>query len=305
MKFRFSLRLFFRVLSYGVSVLLIAWIIAVQAGCMTMRTSDRDWRLRLAGTGQKLIPQFIDVTDTGGRRIHAIGIAATDSLPLVVLVHGSPGSADAFFNYLSDTALSTRARIVTLDRPGFGYTQGFGRAEPSQAAQADAVRAVVDRLAPQQKVLLVGHSLGGPVIARFAMDYPERTAGLVIVAGSIDPDLEEHPWWQAAIDPPPLKWLIPKSLWASNREIKFLEKELRDMLPGWNRITCPVKVLHAADDRLVPAENAHFARRMLVNSAGLDIQILPDGDHFILWNRYERVRDAILDMVSRENGKNR
>ncbi len=286
-----------RVFYFFLSLLAI-WMLAVQSGCLAMRTPDRLWPAAMQNKGQTLSPRFLDIPDPNGRTIHAVSVSAADSLPLVVLVHGSPGSADNYLAFLADTILTERARLVTLDRPGFGYTQDFGKAEPSQTAQAAAVQAVVNQLAPNQKVLLVGHSLGGPVVARFAMDYPERTAGLVLVAASIDPDLEEHPWWQSAIDPPPLKWLIPKSFWASNREIKFLEKELRAMLPLWERITCPVAVIHAVNDRLVPVGNADFARRVLTNCP-LKVDILPDGNHFILWNRHEKIREAIIEMVEK------
>ncbi len=287
-----------RVFYFFLSLLAI-WMLAVQSGCLAMRTPDRLWSAAMQNKGQTLPPRFLDIPDSNGRTIHAVSVSASDSLPLVVLVHGSPGSADNYLAFLADTILTRRARLVTLDRPGFGYTQGFGKAEPSQVAQAAAVQAVVHQLAPNQKVFLVGHSLGGPVVARFAMDYPEQTAGLVLVAASIDPDLEEHPWWQSAIDPPPLKWLIPKSFWASNREIKFLEKELREMSPLWGRITCPVTVIHAVNDRLVPVGNADFARRMLANCPDLKVDILPDGNHFILWNRHEKIREAIIEMVEK------
>lgn len=289
-------RRWLRRLMYVVLFLLAVWLIAVQAGCLAMRTPDAEWPAKLQKQGQTLAPQFIDA-HAAGRDIHAVAVGAADSLPLVIMVHGSPGSADAFLNYLADTVLSNRVRMAAIDRPGFGYTSGFGKAEPSLAAQSAAVKAAADRLAPGQRVILVGHSLGGPVIVRFAMDYPEQTAGLVIVAGSIDPDLEEHPWWQSAIDPPPLRWLIPKSLWTSNSEIIGLESELRAMMPRWGEVRCPVRVIQAMDDRLVPAANASFAKKMLVNCPDYQETMLPKGDHFILWSRPEVVREGILGLV--------
>ncbi len=291
------LRKYLRRLLYVLFGLLAAWLIAVQAGCLAMRTPDGEWPGKLQRQGQRLTPRFCDIPDPKGRMIHAVSISASDSLPWVVLVHGSPGSADAYLDFLGDTSLTKVAQLVTIDRPGFGYTQHFGRPEPSLAAQAAAVKTIVDQLAPHRKVFLVGHSMGGPVIARFAMDYPECTGGLVLVAGSIDPDMEEHPMWQAAINPPPLKWLIPRSFWASNYEIKALEAELRKMLPRWVDVRCPVTVLHAKNDRLVPVENADFARRMLVNCPDLRMDILPDGDHFILWSRHRKIRDAIEALI--------
>jgi pimeloyl-ACP methyl ester carboxylesterase len=285
--------------AYLALFLLVVWIIAVQAGCLTLRTPDKNWPEKLRKRGQTLPPQFLDIPDKNGRRIHAIYVSAADSLPLAVLVHGSPGSADAFLNYLADTNLTKIARLLTLDRPGFGYTEGFGKAETSQAAQAAAVQAAVNQLAPHQKVVLVGHSLGAPVIARFAMDFPEQTAGLLLVAGSIDPNLEEHPWWEAAIEAPPLKWLMPKSFRASNREIIFLEEELREMLPFWSKITCPVSVVHAQNDRLVPVGNVDFAKRVLTNCPDLKVTVLPDGDHFILWTRREIVTQALENLLKK------
>lgn len=295
-------RKLFHRLSYLFIILMTAWLVAVQAGCFAMRTPDNEWPEKLRLQGQHLTPRFCDVPDAKGRMIHFVSIGTADSLPLIVMVHGSPGASDAYLDYLADTVLSRQARMVTIDRPGFGYTQDFGRPEPSLAAQSAAVSAVVDQIAPDKKVWLIGHSLGGPVIARFAMDYPEQTAGLILVAASVDPEQEEHPFWQSAIDPPPLKWLIPKSFWASNYEIKALEGELRQMLPLWAGIRCPVTIVHAKDDQLVPVGNAAFARRMLVNCPDLKEQILPDGDHFILWNRHGKIRETMLDMLKSGRG---
>jgi len=290
-------RLFWLVLA----VLFTAWVVAIQAGCLAMRTPDREWPAKMQKNGQWLAPDFWDIPMPGYRSIHAVGVRRSDldsSAPMLVFVHGSPGSADAFLAYLADTMLSKVAAMVAFDRPGFGYTSGFGRPEGSLERQAAAVEAVVQRLAPGKKVILAGHSMGGPVIARYAMDHPAQVAGLVFVAGSIDPDLEEHPWWQAAVDAPPLCWLTPKSLWASNREIKLLEPELRRMLPLWAGVRCPVTVVHAEDDRLVPFGNVAFARRVLVNCLHYREITLPKGDHFILWTRPDVVRQAILDQLS-------
>lgn len=298
--FRRTLKRLVRLFFFLALLLLVVWTIAVQSGCFTMRTPAGKWPEEMQKKGQMLSPVFLDVPDKNGRMIRAVSVSQADTLPLVVLVHGSPGSADAFLNYLADTVLARKARLVTIDRPGFGYTQDFGKPERSMEAQAASVLAIVNELAPHQKVWLVGHSLGGPVIARFAMDYPEQTAGLVLVAASIDPELEEHPWWQSAIDPPPLKWIIPKSFWTSNAEIKSLEEELQKMKPLWADITCPVRVLHARNDRLVPVANVDFARRVLTNCPALTVEILPDGDHFILWNRYEIVRKAIIEAIAAE-----
>ncbi len=294
------MRKFLRLMAYFICGLLLIWLIAIQSGCFPMRSSDAVWTQKLLEKGQYITPAFLDVPDKSGRRIHAVYISASDSLPLAILVHGSPGASDAFLDYLGDTSLSKKLRMVAIDRPGFGYTSGYGKPEPSMEAQAAAVLAFASALAPQQKVVLVGHSLGGTVIARFAMDYPALTAGLVLVAGSIDPAQEEHPWWQTAVDIPPLKWLMPKSLWTSNAEIIPLEKELEKMLPLWPKVNCPVYLIHAVNDQLVPIANTDFAKKMLVNCPELKMEILPDGDHFILWTRQPVVKKTMLELAQHQ-----
>jgi Predicted hydrolases or acyltransferases (alpha/beta hydrolase superfamily) len=278
----------------AMTVLLVAWVIAVQAGCFAMRTPDNLWRSKLSEKGQTASPDFLAPGAAGRIGVHVVAVQSSATLPLVVLVHGSPGSSDAFLDYLADTLLSRQFRLAALDRPGFGYTSGFGRPEPSLDAQAEALKGVVDALtSPPEKTVLVGHSLGAPVIARYAMLWPEKVAGLVLVAGSVDPSLEEHPWWQKAVDLPPLKWLTPRPLWVSNAEIIPLEGELTRIAPDWPKITCPVRVIHAVNDRLVPVANAHYAMEKLVNSADKRLELMPEGDHFILWSAQEAVKQAI------------
>lgn len=291
------LRRSFRIFLYTLGGLLLAWIIAVQSGCMTMRTPDGAWAEKMRAKGQAAVPEFMDVPSPNGRAIHAVVLRAGEQLPWVALLHGSPGSADNYLDYLADTLLSRRANLLSIDRAGFGYSD-YGKPEIALDRQALDLKAVLDRVAPAQKVILVGHSMGGPVICRFAMDFPEQTAGLVNVAGSVDPDLEPHPWWQKAIDVPPLCWLLPASFWASNHEIKYLESELRRMLPLWGAIRCPVEIVHADDDRLVPVGNADFCQKMLVNAAQVHQTRLKTGDHFILWSRRDLVRQAVERLLA-------
>ena len=89
-------------------------------------------------------------------------------------------------------------------------------------------------------------------------------------------------------------------VWASNREIKLLEAELRKMMPHWENIRCPVTVVHAEDDQLVPYGNMAFTHKMLVNCPDYREISLQKGDHFILWSRQDLVRQAIQNMLQRQ-----
>jgi pimeloyl-ACP methyl ester carboxylesterase len=133
-------------------------------------------------------PSFHSIK-TGNRIIHYAEIGPNSS-PLVVFVHGSPGSWTAFIDFFKDSTLYKHAHLVSVDRLGFGKS-GLGKVEASMQKQAQAIADVIKVAAPNSRAILVGHSLGGPVIARVAMDYSQQVRGLIIVAGSIDPDLEK------------------------------------------------------------------------------------------------------------------
>ena len=74
---------------------------------------------------------------------------------------------------------ATRHRVVTLDLAGHGES-GHTRAEWTVAAFGEDVRAVVEAL-DLRGVLLIGHSLGGPVILEAATKMPDRVEALVPV----------------------------------------------------------------------------------------------------------------------------
>ena len=217
---------------------------------------------------------------------------------MVLLVHGSPGSLSAFIDFLADSALTNRALVITTDRPGFGHSN-FGIAEPSLENQAATLKPILEKFKNNRPVILVGHSLGGPVIARMAIDYPDLVDGLVLVAGSIDPDLEPNEtWFRAPLATPFLSWVLPRSFRTSNEEIYQLKPQLENMLPHWKEIKCPVVVIQGEKDSLVPAGNADFAKKMLVN-AQVEIVMKKDMDHFVPWNNPELIRQAILQLLNR------
>ena len=148
-------------------------------------------------------------------------------------------------------------------------------------------------------LILVGHSLGGPLIALMAIEHPDLVDGLVIVAGSIDPELEPNEtWFRAPLATPFLSWVLPRSLRASNEEIYHLKPELEKMLPMWSEIKCPVIVIQGKKDSLVPPGNADFARKMLVN-APVEFILKDDMDHFVPWSNPELIHQAIVTLIDR------
>lgn len=262
--------------------------------CVSLRMSDK--AIAEYFTDAPVKPSFHTLS-SNGRPVHYALLSShrsgADSLPVVVFVHGSPGSWDAFIAFFNDSSLYNRARLISVDRLGFGKS-GLGIPETSLQKQAAAVAAVIADVTPSGRAVLVGHSLGGPVVARLAMDFPNRVNSLILVAPSIDPALEKQEWYRPALASFPIRYLLPKELDVSNREIKPLKGELMRMMPLWASINVPVTVIQGDKDDLVPPGNADFAKRMLTH-APVRIQMLPGMNHFIPWRRADTIHDAILN----------
>ena len=108
------------------------------------------------------------------------GDAHVEQLPLV-LVHGL-GVSSAYWANLQPL-LAARRPVYAPDLPGFGRTtrpQGMLNTVALAQALADWMRAV-----GLSRVHLLGHSLGGPVVAEFAHHAPERVARLILVSATI------------------------------------------------------------------------------------------------------------------------
>ena len=214
------------------------------------------------------------------------GLEPGPSVPTIVFVHGSPGSWTAWRRFVSDPELQDRARLVAVDRLGFGGS-GRGSAELSLERQAKAAAVAVEGAAEDQvggPVLWVGHSYGGPVICRLAVDRPDLVDGLLLIAASVDPGLEKLRWYNRFAARIP--WLIPKDLETSNLEILPLKDELLELEPRLSEIRAPAVVIQGAKDRLVPAANADFLERSLPR---VELRKLPDAGHLIPWRRPEVV----------------
>jgi len=275
----------------------LAGIMIALHSCMTFRMSEKEINgyfknKHIEGSQHTYAYKF--------RTMHYVQAGDTTG-PAVIFVHGSPGSLSAFIHFLGDTSLTSRALLITADRPGFGYSN-FGNAEPSMKEQAAALKPLLERFKNNKPLILVGHSLGGPVIARMAMDYPDLVDGLIIVAGSVDPELEPNEtWFRAPLATPFLSWILPRSMRASNEEIYQAKPELERMLPLWKNITCPVIVIQGTKDSLVPAGNADFAKKMLVN-APVEVVMIEGMDHFVPWSNPELIHDAIVKMMNNAHG---
>lgn len=215
-------------------------------------------------------------------------IAGDRAGPRVLLVHGTPGSAEGWTDYL--LAPPPGVEVLALDRPGFGRS-GPRVAVTSLAAQAAAVAALL----PQdgRAAVLVGHSLGGAIVARVAAEQPRRVGALVLLAASLDPRLEKVQGLQRIAAGPLLRTLLPRAIRNANAELIALRSELHELAGLLDRIRVPVLIVHGDADPLVPAANVAYTRAHLSAARCCATRLLPGHNHFLPWQAEGDVRQAI------------
>ena len=128
------------------------------------------------------------------------------------------------------------------------------------------------------------------------MDYPELIDGIILVAPSIDPNLEPDEWFRGPLAMPFLRWLLPRSIRASNDEIYKLKPELEEMLPRWKEIRVQTTVIQGCNDNLVDPRNADFAQKRI---SGTNVRMIAveNMNHFVPWKNPELIRMAILEQL--------
>lgn len=214
-------------------------------------------------------------------------------LPRLIFIHGTPGHAGVFANYLLDPVPGFET--IAVDRPGFGRS-GWSGPVVSFEEQAQALSALLVRQHGQWPIL-VGHSLGGPIVARIAADFPDRVRGIVILAGSLDPMLESPSWYNDVTSAPIVDAKMPDMYETANAEIAGAHEQTVKLASVLDRIRCPVEVVHGTADTLVPVANVAFIKKAMANSPHVGVRLIEGEGHGIHRLRGNEVRDAIGRLV--------
>jgi pimeloyl-ACP methyl ester carboxylesterase len=98
-----------------------------------------------------------------------------------VLVHGMGGRWQHWLETIP--ALARHGRVVALDLPGFGDSE-----PPAAVTSLDGFADAAAELARSldiNRVVFVGHSMGGPIALRFASRHPGLAEAIVLVGGAV------------------------------------------------------------------------------------------------------------------------
>lgn len=274
---------------WGLAMLLLIWLIMAQS-CMKFRISDSKAKKNFEKTGVVLATATVRVK---GTNMH-YAKTGNDTFPTIVFVHGSPGSWDAFAQYMQDKDLLMKYRMISIDRPGFGYSD-FGEAHHIED-QSALISPLFKLWKNGKSVYLVGHSLGGPMIIQLNADNPGLFDGLVLLAGSVDPAEEREESWRYILDAGILSYLVPGAMRPSNTELKYFKKDVYALQDKFALVKCKVFIVHGTEDPLVPVGNAAYAQKKLVNAASVKLTLIPGANHFIPWTKYDTIKQVLVNL---------
>lgn len=123
-------------------------------------------------------PASGDLIEVNGADVHVL--KQGDAGPVVLMIHGASANAREFSWSLAPR-IADGHRVLMMDRPGHGHSERLDDAQRLEVQAAQAA-GVLKSLAPGEKAVIVGHSFGGAVSLRLALDHPDLVEGLVLLA---------------------------------------------------------------------------------------------------------------------------
>ena len=126
---------------------------------------------------EKTLPPRGKFLELEGARIHYLDKGSGSA---ILLVHGLGGQMGNFAYGVVDQLIN-EFRVLVIDRPGSGYSTRSSDDAAHLAAQAAYVAQFIRKVGLDHP-LLVGHSLGGAISLRVALDHPETLSGLALIA---------------------------------------------------------------------------------------------------------------------------
>ena len=182
--------------------------------------------------------------------------------------------------------------MISINRPGFGYSN-FGDAK-NLDDQSKLISPIVRSFQNGKPMYAIGHSLGGPMIVKLQMDNENLFTGLVFLAAAVDPDEEKPERWRFMVKNSFLQYFLPGAFRPSNEELVYLKSDLRETDKEWDKITCPVWIIHGDKDTFVPVGNVEYAKKKLTKPKSVEVKILSGAKHFIPWEQYDDIKEVLM-----------
>ncbi len=236
----------------------------------------------------------------------------------LVLTHGLGGELGNWRNVVPDLARSYR--VMTWDVRGFGQSDK-PEGEYSAGLFAEDLHRLLARLGIA-RVYLLGHSMGGVIAQRFALDYPQQVEALILVSTSSEVGPRATAAWEdriRGIEEKGMEGITPFAGWAYAPEFaqahpEAVEERLRVVLrndpqayiratravssynytPELARIGCPTLILQGDKDIITPPGGSVIMNR---NIPGSQLKIFKDCGHMLPTEKEKEFVEAVLEFL--------
>ncbi len=264
-----------------------------------------------------------------GINIHYIEQGKGD---VILFIPGLGGDVNLF--YKQTPYFAENFRVIVMDNRGAGKTDK-PEGDYKMKTLSNDVNALLDALDINEPINLVGVSFGGVIAQSFIHDYPKRVKKLVIVSSGLsggDPNytpmspevaerimnpgetteekidviinyyfhtkyIEENPWLKNAF--------IKK---ANEREqngegkTRYMSQlaaasDARPYYEWLADIKCPVLVMHGAEDRIWPLENARTLKRGIGDNC--ELFVMEDTEHMMIQTKADAFNEKLHDFLNK------
>jgi pimeloyl-ACP methyl ester carboxylesterase len=130
---------------------------------------------------QRAHPATGRMVEVSGATLHIVDIGPRDGAgPPIVMLHGASANLEVMRQPIG-ARLAKNHRVILIDRPGHGWSTRARLEDSTPEIQGRMIEEALAKLGIGQAIFVV-HSWAGALGARMALDYPQRVAGLVMLA---------------------------------------------------------------------------------------------------------------------------
>ena len=150
---------------------------------------------------QRSFPAQGRLIEVAGAALHVVELGPRDAAgPPIVMIHGASSNLEAMRRPLGERLAATH-RVILIDRPGHGWSSRARLEDSTPAAQGRMIEQALEKLGVGRAIFVV-HSWSGALGARLALDYPDRVAGLVMLAPAAYPFPGGVGWYNNLVTTP-------------------------------------------------------------------------------------------------------
>ncbi|QRQ99630.1 alpha/beta fold hydrolase [Dyadobacter sandarakinus] len=235
--------------------------------------------------------EYIIKNDTLTLCVASVG---ADTLPMLLLIHGAPGSLWGYMNLMDDQDLQKNFHIVSVDRVGYGKSRLKKlRHVTSIEMQANSLLPVLAMNKSKQKITVLGRSYGAPIAAKFASLVPDQVKELVMVSPVIDPEREKFYWFSKWGRNAFIQLFLPGEFNTATAEKYSHSNELKKILPIWQDLTMPTTVIQGGNDWIADPKNIDFAKKHIKSKRAQYIYLYNAG-HMITYTHLSMIKELLL-----------